>query len=268
MNAAYIAGIGLLGPGLNGWESSRAILAGTEAYLSADMVRPTGASLPPTERRRATWVTRLALDVAGAALGAALGAADPHGLATVFASSGGEVDVIHGIFDQLAETDRRLSPTAFHNSVHNAASGYWGIATGGMGPADSVCGYDDSFGVGLAEALLRCATEGVDVLLAAYDMPPAFPISEFRPLSAPFGVALLLRATAAPGTFARLRGGFRPGDAMTGSLDDPGLENLRLGNPAARSLPLLVALARGEVARIEVGCGMGGCLRLEVEPWP
>lgn len=264
MSGAYIAGIGLLGPGLNGWAASRAVLAGTETYVPADMIRPTGVCLPATERRRSTLVTRLALEVATEALGDA----DPRGLASVLASSGGEVDVIHGIFEQLAGSDHRLSPLAFHNSVHNAASGYWSIATGCMGPADSVCGFDDSFGGGLAEALLRCETEGADVLLAAYDIPPPFPIAEFRPLSAPFGVALLLRAAPAPGSFARLRGGFHAEAGPCDSLDDPGLERLRLGNPAARSLPLLVALAKDAATQVRLGYGMGGSLALEVEPWP
>lgn len=263
MRRVYIAGVGLLGPGLEGWAASRAILAGIEPYAPAAMPRPTGAGLPATERRRATLVTRLAVDVAGAALGGA----DPGNIVAVFASSGGEVEVIHGIFEQLAGPDRRLSPTAFHNSVHNAASGYWSIATGCRGAVDSLCGYDDSFGSGLAEALLRCGLDGKEVLLVAYDLPPPFPVAEFRPLSAPFGVALRLRASAAPGVIAELRGGFLPEGLPATRLDDPGLESLRLGNPAARGLPLLAALAGDRDAEIRLGCGMGGCLRLEVRPW-
>lgn len=263
MKAVYIAGVGLLGPGLEGWAASRSILAGTEAYAPAAMSRPAGTGLPATERRRATVVTRLAVDVASAALGGA----ELREVAAVFASSGGEVDVIHGIFDQLAGTDRRLSPTAFHNSVHNAASGYWSIGTGCQGAIDSLCAYDDSFGSGLAEAVLRCGHDGKSVLLVAYDLPPPFPILEFRTLAAPFGAAVLLKASAGPGTLAELRSGFCPDSLPETCLDDPALENLRQGNPAARCLPLLAALARGEASEIRLGCGMGGTLRLEVRPW-
>jgi hypothetical protein len=263
MKGVYVAGIGVLGPGLEGWAASRPVLAGIDAYAPATLSRPTGAGLPATERRRSTVVTRLAVDVASAALGGTgLG-----NVAAVFASSGGEVDVIHGIFDQLAGTDRRLSPTAFHNSVHNAASGYWSIATGCQGAIDSLCAYDDSFGSGLAEALLRCGHDGRDVLLVAYDLPPPLPILEFRHLFAPFGVALLFKASAGPGTIAELRGGFLPEDLPATRVDDPGLESLRLGNPAARCLPLLAALAREVASEVQLGCGMGGALRLEVRPW-
>jgi hypothetical protein len=264
VSTVFLAGIGLLAPGLPGWPASRPVLAGDEPYRAAEMPRPAGACLPATERRRATAVTRLALDVAAEALGAA----DPAGVAVVFASSGGEVDVIHGIFEQLAGTDRRLSPTAFHNSVHNAASGYWSIATGSRSPADSLCAFDDSFGSGLAEALLRVETDGTDVLLVAYDLPPQFPISEFRRLAAPFGVALLLSPRESASALARLRGRFSPTPPAAVVLADVGLERLRLGNPAARSLPLLVAVAAGTAARLPLGCRMGGSLDLEVAPWP
>ena len=263
MIEAYLAGIGLLAPGLPGWPASRPILAGREPYVPAGLPRPAGACLPATERRRATSVTRLALDVAAEALGSA----DPAGIASVFASSGGEVDVIHAIFDQLAGSDRRLSPTAFHNSVHNAASGYWSIATGSRQPTDSLCAFDDSFGAGLAEALLRCATEGLDVLLVAYDSPPPFPIAEFRPLIAPFGVALLLRHEPGAGVCARLRAEWRAEPGPDPSLPDPALERLRLGNPAARSLPLLAILAAGRAGRLSLGDGQAGSLNLEIAPW-
>ena len=185
MIASLVTGVGLRGPGLNGWAASRAILSGAVPHALEPMPKPRADCLPATERRRATTVTRLALDVAGEALGDT----DPVTVTSVFASSGGEVEVIHGIFAQLAIPDPRLSPTAFHNSVHNTAAGYWSIASGSHHPADSLCAYDDSFGAGLAEALLRAAAGEGPVLLVAYDLPPLFPIAEFRPIQQPFAMA-------------------------------------------------------------------------------
>jgi hypothetical protein len=262
MISAYVSGVGLRGPGLPGWAGSRAILAGAAPYLPAELARPTGSRLPATERRRATAVTRLAVDVAEETLGGA----DPAGIATVFTSSGGEVEVIHGIFAELAGGDRRLSPTQFHNSVHNTAAGYWSIATGARTASNSLCGFDDSFGAGLLETLVQCRTEARSVLLVAYDFPPVFPLSEFRKLEAPFGAGLLLTPEAGADTLARLNGEFLAGEDAGTPLDDPGLELLRLGNPAARGLPLLAALAAGRPATLGFGCGMGGSLRVRVEP--
>lgn len=262
MIEAFVTGIGLRGPGLTGWRASRAVLAGAAPYLPVAMAKPLGDCLPATERRRATGVTRLALDTASEALGDT----DPTAITAVFASSGGEVEVIHGIFEQLAGNDRRLSPTAFHNSVHNAAAGYWSIASGSRHPAESLCAYDDSFGVGLAEALLRCADGERQVLLVAYDLPPLLPIAEFRPISQPFAVALLFDPSPPAPGLARLLGDYAPVPPSSEPMADPALDQLRLDNPAARSLPLLRAIARGIGTTLSLGHGMGGSLRLRIEP--
>jgi hypothetical protein len=61
------------------------------------------------------------------------------------------------------------SPTRFHNSVHNAAAGYWGIATKSMAPCQVLCGFDASFGAGLMDALAQVALKRQSTLLIAYD---------------------------------------------------------------------------------------------------
>ncbi len=266
MITALITGVGVRGPGLNGWAASRPILAGDTPYRAEPVQKPLAACLPATERRRATTVTRLALDAASEALGDGDPAA-VTAVTAVFACSGGEVEIIHGIFDQLASEDRRLSPTAFHNSVHNAAAGYWSIASGSHHPADSVCAYDDSFGSGLAEALLRVAAGEGPILLVAYDWPPLFPIAEFRPIAQAFAVALRLERDTGQAGLTRLTGAYRPASPFSAPLTDAGLEALRQTNPAARALPLLAAIARGTAAKLSLGQGMGGSLELRVSPW-
>jgi hypothetical protein len=261
MNPAIVSGIGLMGPGLHGWSASREILAGVTSYVATECHKPLGICLRAAERRRATLVTRLALDVASEALGNN----PPSRVTSIFTSSGGEVEIIHGIFDQLASEDRRLSPTAFHNSVHNAAAGYWSIASGSHHTADSLCAYDDSFGTGLGEALLRCAAGERDVLLVAVDLPPLFPIAEFRQVTQPFAVALLLNASVEQAKLASLEGHFESIPPSPVALNDPLLESLRLANPAARSLSLLMAIAAGRKESLSLGYGMGGSLMLGVE---
>ena len=49
---ACIDGIGLLGPGLNGWPGSLPILSGQQPYQPQKTVLPAPALLPPAERRR------------------------------------------------------------------------------------------------------------------------------------------------------------------------------------------------------------------------
>ena len=262
MRPVTVSGIGLRGPGLPGWSASRSILAGAQPHIPSESPVPVGNCLRAAERRRATAVTRWALDVAQEALGKTT----HSDVTSIFTSSGGEVEVIHGIFEQLAGQDRRLSPTAFHNSVHNAAAGYWSIASGSRHSADSLCAFDDSFGTGLGEALLRCVSGEQNILLIAVDLPPLFPISEFRPVTQPFALGLLLNSSDDSLALAHIEGHYSPALPTEAGLTDTGLEALRLANPAARSLPLLTAIAAGRPETLNFGYGMGGSLSLRIEP--
>lgn len=242
---ARVEGVGLVGPGLGGWERSREILAGREPYTSAPTVIPAPEALPPVERRRAGKSVKLAL-AAGLAAAAASGRA-ARDLAAVFTSSTGDGDNLHAICETLASDDRLISPTRFHNSVHNAPSGYWGIATGAMQPADSLAAFDASFGAGLIEALGRVATDpGAAVVLISYDAPYPEPLHATRPIADGFAVGLVLSAPESTSRGALIQVEAARGNTAATSLADPALESLRRAIPAARSLPLLALLACDE----------------------
>src|SRR3546814_20327507 len=69
----------------------------------------------------------------------------------------------------VATPERIVSPTDFHNSVHNAAAGYWGIGTGSRAPSTTLAGYDESFALGLLEAGLQVVGDRRAVLLVVFD---------------------------------------------------------------------------------------------------
>src|SRR5215469_10343707 len=165
MNAlqACIEGIGVLGPGLPDWPTTAGVLKGASPWEPAPTVLPAPLYLPSAERRRTGAVVRLSLAVGLEAAGRA--GADPARLPTVFTSSGGDGQNCHEICEVLATAERQISPTRFHNSVHNAPAGYWGIATGATAPANSLCAHDASFAAGLLEALCQVAVEHTSVLL-------------------------------------------------------------------------------------------------------
>ena len=237
---ARVAGAGLVGPGLQGWEAAREILSGHAAYSRVPTVIPAPDALPATERRRAGKCVRISI-AAGLAAAKASGR-EARDFAAVFASSTGDAENLHAICEQLASDDRLISPTRFHNSVHNAPSGYWGIATGATPPADSVAAFDGSFGAGLMEAMGRLAFDpSQGVLLIAYDAPYPEPLAATRPVEDAFAVALALEAADGDGPLLRLQ---TTRDAPQ-RMEDAALETLRTGIPAARSLPLLQLLARG-----------------------
>ena len=237
--SAALDGVSVLGPGLEGWPQARAVLGGALAYQRAATVIPPPTTLPPAERRRASRVISLALANGYEATSGS--GVDLATLTTVFASSGADSNNCHEILVTLASADRQLSPTRFHNSVHNVTAGYWSIAARDTAPYTVVCAYDGSFAAGLLEALAQVATGDRDVLLVAYDVDYPPPLRQKRPIDDAFGLGLLLRPRRGARSLALLSAqlGKLPADRMP----DPALEALRAGIPAARALPLLERLA-------------------------
>lgn len=263
MNAplnAWITGIGLIAPGLPDWPSARAVLRGEQPWVSAPSVLPTPALLPPAERRRASRVIKLAL---GIGLEAAAGA-DVSTLATVFSASGSDGHNCHALCEQLATDDRHISPTRFHNSVHNAPAGYWGIATKSMAPCQVLCAHDGSFGAGLIDALGQVVLDRQATLLLAYDSEYPEPLFAKRPVPDCAGVALRLEGERAPQALARIS--VQTTEAAARPMDQAALEPLRAAIPALRSLPLLERLAQARGGEVCIDYLPGLQLAVRIEP--
>jgi hypothetical protein len=260
-----LAGIGLLGPGLADWASGRAALHDPSTWVHAPTMLPAPARLPANERRRAGPLIRAALAVADQAV--AMAGAEPATLATVFASSTSEPGVCHEICEALARPERLVSPTRFTNSVHNAAAGYWHIATQSMAPSTSLAAFDASFGAGLLEAAVQCVHGRRPVLLVGCDVPYPEPLHALRAIADGFAVALLLVPLApADGRQPwRARLDLPAADTAT-PCAHRGLEATRRGNPAARALPLLQALAGERAATIVIEAADALSLRLDLRP--
>ena len=259
---ARIEGVGLVGPGLASWEAARPILAGREAYVESATVMPSPDALPPTERRRAGKCVRLAL-TAGIAAAADAGRSVKE-LVAIFASSTGDGENLHAICETLASDDRDISPTRFHNSVHNAPAGYWGIATGATHAADSIAAFDASFGAGLVEALGRIATTPSQaILLVAYDAPYPEPLYATRPVPESFAVGLVLAAIGDSARGARIAVDIAPGRAP--AMPVAALEKVRRTIPAGRVLPLLAQLAAQAPGRVVLEYLDGLTLAVEVQ---
>jgi hypothetical protein len=186
---------------LEGWTNSVAVLAGRTPYVRQSTAVPIPEGLPPAERRRIGLVVKLALGVGLQAISTA-GVA-PDNLPTVFASSGGDGENCHEICQALANDEKLISPTRFHNSVHNAAAGYWSIATRSKAASNALCAFDWSFAAGLLEAVTQVVVDRTRVLLVAYDVPYPQPLFAKRPIPEAFGVAFVLApADGSPGTGA------------------------------------------------------------------
>ena len=236
----HLQGIGIYGPGLSGWAQTAEVLSGRAPLQTAPLQLPPIEALPAAERRRAGLPIKLAFATGFEAIAQA--GADAATLRTVFSSSAADGDNCHAILETLATPDRAVSPTRFHNSVHNAPSGYWSIATACRAPSTSLCAYDGSFAAGLLEAATQVLQTQEPCLLLAYDMPYPEPLARLRPITHALGVALLLSPRLTNGALATLS--LNLSDEAAAPLTEVALESLRLGSPAARCLPLLQGLAR------------------------
>jgi hypothetical protein len=238
MLQAQVEGIGFWTRGLPSWAAAREYaLDGTQPTDAP--ARPSPQLLPANERRRAPETVAIALEVAMAACESA--SREPASLPSVFASTHGELSITDYMCATLASDPRALSPTKFHNSVHNAAAGYWTIGTGAMQPANAISAYDASFAQGLIEALAQLRTDSDAVLLVAYDGQSAGPLAMMAPSEGLLGGALVLsRQGAGPRLHARLV----PASAHAPATGP--LARFASANAMAPMLPLFDVLARGQ----------------------
>lgn len=251
-----VEGIGFWAPGLPHWEAARDFAAGGAA-VEGGPARPVAQLLPANERRRAPESVAVALEVARAACEAAGRA--PASLPSVFTSTHGDLAITDYMCATLADDPRAVSPTKFHNSVHNAAAGYWTIGTGCMHAATAISAYDASFAQGLIEAAAQLADGAEAVLLVAYDTPGTGALGSVHGCTALLGGALVL---------SRRAGGLRLALALDDGAPTPAegtLARHAAHSAMAPMLPLFDALAAGR-GDVDLKAAAGRVLRVAVLP--
>jgi len=263
-----LLGIGIVAPGLGDWSEAAAILRGEQPYLDAPIKAPLPARLSPNERRRSTLATRLALE---AARQARSNGAPPQeeGLLSVFASSDGDMDLIDRMCRSIYEEHDAPSPTVFQNSVHNAVAGYWSIGTGCRQPSTSIAAGDGSFAAGLLEAATLVVTRSRPSLLVAFDVPAPELLHPHRTFCCPFSCAMLLAPVGTrsdPVVTLEIAPLPDAGAAAPTPMGDGALETMRTGNPAARALPLLAAIAAAGPRRLRLPYWPDLQLEIALEP--
>ena len=186
----WIDGIAWWSPALPGWDLARAALRGEAVAAQPPVARPAPALLAANERRRAPDAVLLALEVASQALAASGHPASA--VASVFASTHGDLAVTDALCKTLAADPLLLSPTRFHHSVHNAASGYWAIGSGSAAASTALASFNETFASGLLEACVQCTADLQPVLLVAYDTEASGPLRSVNRSRGLLAVALLL----------------------------------------------------------------------------
>ncbi|HRD95508.1 MAG TPA: beta-ketoacyl synthase chain length factor, partial [Rubrivivax sp.] len=152
----------------------------------------------------------------------------------------------------------------FHHSVHNAASGYWAIASHSGAASTALAAFTHSFAAGLLEAACQCAADGRPVLLVACDTQATGPLASVNRSRGWLAVALVLAPS--PGPASTWTMDWQPGpSAPPQPLLSPSARQLAQ-NASGDALPLLQALAFGEQAALALPLGPALALHLSLQP--
>lgn len=233
--------VGVLAPGLPDWETANAVLAGQCGYIATPLDAPQPTCLAAAERRRSSPTVRLAIAVAEQALRRT--ALVPQDMAMVFSSYEAAGLITHQLCEVLAGS-REVSPTQFHNSVHNAPSGYYSIAMNVRRAANSVCRGEWSFGAGLLNAVTQVVADNLPVLYVCYDSPLPSPMCDVMPVLEPTAIALVLTPDAGLSSLATwdVAISLREGNAAWQSW----IPSLWYANASARGFAALELLASSD----------------------
>ncbi len=148
---------------------------GREVAHEDDVPVPRPAVIPKRELRRSPNASRLAVEVAVQACEAA--GQDTANIRSVFTSSLGDSAITDYMCRTLAGDDKLLSPTRFHNSVHNAAAGCWSIACNNPLQTNFVASFGNSAGLAFLEAMTLVASDARPTLFVAVDVPVPGPLA-------------------------------------------------------------------------------------------
>lgn len=256
----WLEGLGAWTPELPDWDAFSDWLRGqpSEARESA---RPRPSVLPAGERRRAPLSVLVAIEVASQAV--AMSGREAATLPSIFASAHGDADILDYTCATLASAPAELSPTRFHNSVHNAAAGYWTIATGCHAASSALTALEYTFGASLLEAASLAAAESTPVLMVASDGPGSGPLEDVIASRRRFGCALLLAPERTQAARARLDIGLDTRQPETA--DGEHARALADANLSARGMKLLEMLANGVSSGVRIPAGPHMDLTLKLE---
>jgi len=198
MRDCYVHGLGFWRPGYANFASWR-------AQRHDDAVsKPVAAMLAGPLKRRASMLTKMAIEVFSQAADSA--GTDVSQVKSVWALVFGEIHTAVTLMNMMHEGEGKLSPTRFHNSVYNTASGYASIATHNQAPSTTISGGPEIIGMGLLEAIGMIDEHGGDVIAVWADEPPPIPFALHH---AAEPLALAIHLSAEPGDALARLGGLR-----------------------------------------------------------
>jgi hypothetical protein len=219
--------------------------------------------IAPRERRRAPQLVKMAIEVMHQACNMAN--LPPDDVAVVFSSMMGDMQITDYMCNVLASSPAMVSPIRFHNSVHNAAPGYWSIATGAFSPTNAISACSHTPSIALLESCIQAAEESTPVLCVTQEVAAPPVLKDICSSEEPFSTALLL----APANFCAAPLSQLHFEVCDGAADWPpmpaGFAEFE-SNPSARLLPLLESFAREGAADAHLPITPTQHIAVRIEP--
>lgn len=245
--AVRIAGIGAWSPQQGAWPQLRAALRGGAVDEIASP-RPPANVLPQAERRRAPSTVLLACEAAAQAC--AMASLDAASLPCVFASTHGEVAISDEMCATLAADPLTLSPTRFHNSVHNAPVGYWTLAVQCHAASNALSAWRGTFAAALFEAAALAVADATPVLFAACDAAASGPLANVTGADDTFALAFVLDpACGSAGPRLRLR---HVAETASAPADAPALLRTLAHAESAHGKSATLSFPAGDGRRLDI----------------
>jgi hypothetical protein len=182
----------------------------------------------------------------------------------VFASTHGDLGISDYMCTTLVDTPALISPIKFHNSVHNAAAGYWSIGTSSHAPYTAISAFHHTFGAGLLEAVVQVACEQQPVLYVAFDVEARGALSTMAPSRGLLGVGLVLAPASAarPGRHISMR--IAADELSKATPPRSAAAPLVADNALAPCMPFMEALADDAPATLQLTLAARTTLNIQV----
>lgn len=241
MNKVEVVGLGAWSPTFADWSALCTGLRSGE-WSTDPALQP--ELIPTRERRRAPQLVKMAIEVMDQAC--KMANISPDDVAVIFSSAMGDMQITDYMCRALAKTPKLISPTKFHNSVHNAAPGYWSITTGSFAPATAVSAYEHTASMAFLEAAIQVVEERTPVVLVTQEVAAPLSLVDTCPSEQAFSAAILMTPPGFSGSEACTLAFSVTEGAEDWREPDPRLSPELANNFGARLLPLLTAIADGE----------------------
>lgn len=161
-----VTGVGLWLPGATSPAELPKLLGSERFPRQPEVADPTGQSIEPRARRRASRLSRALADVCAQAINQA--ELDASSVATVFGSTLGEAHTMIALLGQMWRKEE-MSPMGFATSVHSAASGVVSISAGNRAFTTSLSADYDTASSALLEAWGVATTMNLPTIVVCGD---------------------------------------------------------------------------------------------------